>query len=374
MHEFPKQIQCVLVTGAGGAVGRMVVDVLLRVPCDLKVVATDLPGRLPGMYDKDARIVPVEADLTCDAGFAELEYVLRETTVDAIIHTAAIVDIAQPYSALRRVNVELPGRLYVLGMELGAAHFVHISSASIYAEPAPGDDIYPLSEGFDLDGSSPYEWSKIHSEELLTFLRRTEEDAPVLTILRPSLIYGPCCRYLGAALAAVPSILGKISQRVIGFSGGPETNWVHCEDVARAAIHSLTLSDWADNGIYNVCPNRAVGFGEVITEHLIASDLDVVATIPLPQPSTLRLFRPVLERRVLYDGLNCGIAGLWSFFGPPSNRGGLLVKIDHEAVPYAFKHTLFDAGALCRTGFDFRWSLRAGIRNAIDWYRQHGWI
>jgi nucleoside-diphosphate-sugar epimerase len=374
MKSLPEHIRAVLVTGAGGAVGRMVVDILLD-ESEATVVAVDLPGRMPKLFDVEGRIHKLEADLKPGAGgMVALHTLLEEVGVDAIINTAAIVDIAQPYSVVAPVNIGLPGELYLRAIDLGVRHFVHISSASIYAEPFPGDDIYPISEGFDVEGSSPYEWSKIHSEEMLNFLRETEEDAPALTILRPSLIYGPRCRFLGAALASIPAMLGKVARKTVGFSGGPRTNWVHCEDVARAAIHCIAAGEWTDQCTYNVCPAEAPGFGDVITEHMIARGLDVLYRVPLPQPSTLRWFRPILERDLLFSGLNLGIAGLWNLLGPRSNAGGLLVKVDREAVPYAFKHTIFSTDALLATGFEYKWSLEAGIADAMGWYQRNGWI
>jgi len=365
---MPNQYEAILVTGAGGAVGQFAVDECIETSAI--VIATDLPGRIPQRFIDHPGIAVLEADLTTPEGFKELREVAGDFGIEAIINTAAVVDIAQPWEVVSPVNVHLVSDLFELGVVLLVDHFVHISSASIYADQE--DDEVFIREHDPVLGSSPYEWSKISSEQILQALVATQSRMKV-TVLRPSLIYGPRCRFLGAALASIPVLLEKISQVVFGFYGGPRTNWVHCEDVARACVHCMQREDPEDYRVFNVCNTEAPGFGEVITEHIEAYGLVSMTEIPLPSPAMLRMLKPLLESELLFDKvLNPTLDALWSLFGEPSSQ--ILVKVDKEAVPYAFKHTLFSNAALRSTGFDFKWSLPKGIRNTLDWYKRYDWI
>lgn len=358
----------ILVTGAGGAVGQFAVEESIA-RCNT-VIATDLPGCIPQKFKDHPGIVTLEVDLTTDKGFQELRELVFDLGADGIINTAAVVDIGQPWEVVEPVNVTLVRNLFELGVEALASHFVHISSASIYT--TRDNETHTYIESDPISGTSPYEWSKVMSERLLESLAPTQQDMNI-TIVRPSLIYGPRCRFLGAALAAVPSLLSKVSQTTVGFTGGPKTNWVHCEDVARACVHLMFREDAPSLDVFNVCGISAPGFGDVITEHIQAYGLKTAVTIPLPPPKSLRLLKFVLTQDSLFDKVvNPTLQVLWGLFG--EDQSHLLVKVDKEAVPYAFNDTVFSSKALRETGFNCKWSLVTGIRDAVGWYKRFNWI
>jgi nucleoside-diphosphate-sugar epimerase len=356
-----------LVTGAKGAVGREICRKLRQQKHDL--VATDFTG---APDSEDMRYRYVDLDLTSPEAGEEL--VEMATGADYIIHTAAVVDIGADPEIIRKVNIKATRLVIDAATKNRVISLVHISSGSIYA---PSDKI--LTEDSPLLGSSAYERSKIESEELvndLCFINGIH-----CTILRPALIYGPNCRYLGASLAAIPTILREtLGEDVPGLRGGPRTNWAHVQDVAAACIHCATTRDCYDR-TFNICDSEGLGFGDVITMYLEEAGLNVYTRIPLPSPAMMRFLRPVIEIPGVVELLSKLASHHWGGLKEERRLGGkkiedqLVVKIDREATPYLYEDMVFDNTAIKRTGFIPQFDHpRNGIKNTMAWYKKQKWV
>lgn len=130
-----------VVTGAGGRVGNVVVRELLRRWPDRPVRVMLLPGEPTRAVDG----LPVEivrADVTdrasLDAAFAGAE---------GVLHVAGYVSLAGDWERLRAINDEGVGNVLAAAIAAGASRVVHVASTHALAEPDTDivmDETHPI--------------------------------------------------------------------------------------------------------------------------------------------------------------------------------------------------------------------------------------
>jgi len=347
----------VLVTGAAGCVGAFVVDELLA--RGHRVVASDRPGApaapaRAGLEWRAADLTePAAADPLC-AG------------VDAVIHTAAWVDIAAPFAAQAPINLDAVRFLHQAAARAGVAHFVHFSTGSIYA-PKDG----PITEDDPLLPTSSYERAKLLAEDYL----RAQPPAPLVTILRPTLIYGPRGKVLLAALATVPALLHRLDGWLPRLRGGPRLNLVHAHDVARAAVHLLERRP-PHLATFNVATPEVLDAGELVATALRTAGLTSSALEVRYPWRLLRAVLPLLEFPQPFVALNRATRALWHWVTRnAAEPDALAPRLDMEMTVYLGGDTVFDVARLVATGFEFRYpTFEAGWRQTLEWYAEHHWI
>jgi nucleoside-diphosphate-sugar epimerase len=353
----PAARETVLVTGAAGCVGAYLVDELLD--HGYRVVATDRPGAPlpPPRADLDWR----EADLTDPAVAPRLC-----AGVDAVIHTAAWVDIAAPFAAQAPINLYAVRYLHEAAAAAGASYFLHFSTGSIYA-PKAG----PITEDDPLLPTSAYERAKLLAEDYL----RAQPERPLVNIVRPTLIYGPRGRVLLAPLATIPTFVGRLDGWIPRMRGGPRFVVVHGHDVARAAVHLLAHRQ-PHLATFNVTTPEVLTAGELLGTALRTAGL-TTAALELRYPDRLvKAILPLLGFPGPFAAFNTVARTLWKLLaGDEVRPDGLTPRVDMEATAYLGGDTIFDPTRLLATGFTFRYpTFEAGWRQTWDWYRQNHWI
>ncbi len=350
----------VLVTGAAGSVGHFLVEHLRQ--AGYGVVATDRPGApLP---EASATVAVQPEDLTAPGAPARLVQ-----DVGMVIHTAALIDIGLPFERLEAVNVTAPRELFAAAERAGVRRFVFFSSGSIYKKDATGT----YTEEKPIAGSNDYERTKVMCEEYL--LREARPKRTEVVVVRPSLIYGPRGKMLGAALACIPPIVHEHLRMQLGFSGGPRSNWVHAEDVARAAAHLLEKGEAGE--AYNVGDDDPIPFGEVVNVAVEAYGFRPAARIPFPPLGLMRVLATQLVKAgFVFNGLNRGFDALWERICRKYDlRCELHPKLDKEAMPYAYQDTIFPNDKVKQTGFSFKYpSFRDGFGPTVKWYQAERWV
>lgn len=350
--------ETVLVTGASGSVGHFLVQNFLDE--GYKVVASDLPDTPLPKRKKNLSIRA--ADLTDEKSHSRLV-----KDVNVVVHTAALIDIALPFDRLEAVNVTATKQLYQAAAGAGVKRFVFFSSGSAY-------QFHPsqtYTEDMPLTAGNDYEQTKILCEEYL----KGQTGGPEVVVIRPSLIYGPRGKMLGAALACIAPLMHEFLPVMIGLSGGPRSNWVHAEDVARATAH-LTRHGQAGEA-YNVCDDDAIPFGDIIPVAAEAYGLKSSFTIPYPSLGLMGKIGPALERAgPVFERLNRILAKGWAKVCDKHGLARELTpKIDAEAMAYAYRHTIFVNDKLKATGFEFKYpSIRDGMPSTIKWYQENRWV
>jgi len=355
----------VVVTGAAGAVGALVVEELLRDP-ELRVVRVDRPGlQMPELpAGTRARVEDRPGDLT-EAGFARS--CVRGATY--VIHTAAATNVALGYAQLKPINIDAVGWLYEGARDEGARGFVHCSSGAVYQTTSG-----LITEDTPLRAESDYAQSKIDAEALVQQLAR--KGGPGWVILRPSLIYGPRGRLLAGPLPMMPPLLKLVSggAAMAGFSGGPESNWVHARDVARAAVFVRDRRE-AYGEVFNVCDDTPLPFGEIINAAIQAYGFTSTVKIPIPPIWLNKLAFPLLHSDTFFQVLNAAAGVLWKVI---QNRHGLTddlqPRLDRATAAYFVKEFVFSNAKLKRLGWTVEHpDIRTAFPDVLRWYQDHNW-
>lgn len=349
----------ILVTGAAGAVGSALVRRLHA--AGERVIATDRAETALPSRRRDLLVRP--ADLTENKG---LDRLLRGA--DRVVHTAAVVDLSAGLDQLAAVNVEATMALYRAAAVAGVRRFVYLSAGTVYRLSATGT----YRESDPLEANNGYERSKQLAE---AFLQSQASGGPGVIILRPSLIYGPGTRHLGASLACLAPVLQASMSRVIGLSGGPRINWVHVDDVAAAAAHLLVSGQPGE--AYNVADDDAIGFGDLVSHSLRVYGLEPAFELPYPPMGLMRQAAPLLARAgFLFDGLNGTFERIWDRLCAEHELvRAFQPRLDAAALTYAHQHFLLLNDKLADTGFRPRYpSIEHGWAETIAWYQQQRWL
>lgn len=374
------EIKRVLVTGAGGTVGNYVVKELLL--SGYEVTATDLKADFMKEWRKewyecrrkgDSKQLGIFPGDLRDRNFVE-EMFRATGKFDAVIHSAALVDISLPKDILFAVNFEAVKNLYKVACENRVKVFVHLSSGAIY------DVKGILTETTRVRASNHYEASKIATEMFLE-RRACYPDSPKIFVLRPSLIYGPKNKFLAANYLAIAIALGKNLGKVLPrLWGGPRTNLVHAEDVSRAAVFLMECGKkphckYAE--FYNISDNSPMGFGDQL--HAIAQACGYKGNflpLILPPARLMRLVHLVYESPIFLKGLNSVLRFFWSKLVREYNlKEEFKPEISREMTPFFGQDTIFSNEKIHSLGFRLKYPLfKYGVRDVVDWYRKNKWI
>ncbi len=222
----------VFLTGAGGFIGR---NLLPRLAAEGHELCALLLPEEPAQGLGEARIV--RGDITRPES---LRGVMDGQ--QAVIHLAAAVGYGQPMDLCRRLNREGTAHVASEAVRAGVRRFVQLSSVSVYGRRpgVPIPETTPLRKTGD-----PYGDTKIEAEEILQ--QHAERGEIDLTILRPTVIYGPGDDKFLPKLA---ENLRSGKARIIG-RGDNRVDAIHVEDVAEFVVRVLA-EPRSVGGIYNL--------------------------------------------------------------------------------------------------------------------------
>jgi UDP-glucose 4-epimerase len=290
----------VLVTGAGGYLGRQLVEALAAEGVGT-IVAVDV--REEPVEDRVLGVVYRALDVR-DPGIVDL---LRKHAVDAVVHLAAVVNPGKGSSREVARSIDVLGTENVLQACLGAGvgQLVVTSSGAAYGYHA--DNPVPLSEDDALRGNPEFAYAdhKRQVEELLARARAEHPDLRQL-VFRPGAILGDTTRNQITDLFEKRFVLG------IAGSDAPFT-FVWDRDVVACLVKGVL--DGA-SGIFNLAgdgmttmPDIARRLGKryvPLPAWLIRGALAVLHPLRLsqygPEQVDFLRYRPVLSNRRLKEG------------------------------------------------------------------------
>ncbi len=202
-QQAPADERAVLVTGASGYVGRLVVEALAG-GGRRAVVATDVRSvpereRLPSVTYARLDITDAET----------LRSLLEEHRVDTVVHLAAIVTPRPGDTREMQYAVDVDGTDNVLAacVATGVRKFVYTSSGAAYGYHATNPPM--LREDDELRGNEAfaYAWHKRLVEERLTHYREQHPELEQL-VFRVSTVLGPSVQNQITAIFERPVVLG----------------------------------------------------------------------------------------------------------------------------------------------------------------------
>ena len=256
----------ILVTGAGGFVGRALVDALAADGQQVRALSRSASA--------DLWSTPLVSTVRADV----LDRHVLEQALDgvtAVVHLAGALDGSPKH--LRRINVDLTATLAHAARSAGVSLVVHCSSAGVYGD---GDTWTPRTELATPTPRTSYEQTKLDGERAL---RDTLGDAVPWIILRPAGAYG-------AGRPATRAFYSQVARRRV-WPHGPTTQLVHptaSEDVVSAIRSALDRPHLAGR-VFNIGGERALPFTDLIA--LIAHHWGRLLFQPRLPPITARVAR-----------------------------------------------------------------------------------
>lgn len=168
----------ILVTGATGFVGSRLAE---RLVAEGKAIVTGTgrnSGRISHLNKRGVSVT--------DTNLLDTDALKRAVEgQDYIYHTAAVLN-ADPEAA-KAINVDATGNIVRLAGEAGVSRVIHVSTVGVYdmADLSEVDESTPLASGHP----SVYPRTKAQAETVAAV--SAEKSGVELTIVRPSMIYGP---------------------------------------------------------------------------------------------------------------------------------------------------------------------------------------
>jgi len=326
----------VLVTGATGFVGAAVARVLLDAGFEVRVLARErsMRANLDGL-DVDVAVGDIVDRASVDAAARGMRYVF---------HVAADYRLwATDPEAIVRTNVDGTANVMRAAQDAGVERVVYTSSvATIKLKPGgeAADETTPLDER---DATGAYKRSKVAAEKLVLSLCARERLPAV--IVNPSTPIGP------RDIKPTPTgrvIVNAAAGRMPGYVD-TGLNLVHVDDVAKGHLAALRRG---------VVGERYILGGQNVP---LAELLRVVAGLTGRRAPSLRM-----PRTLVY-----AIALGAEAFARVSRREPF-VTLDGVRMS---KHRMFFTSAKAERSLGYRARPYVeGVRDAIDWFRAHGYL
>ena len=241
----------VLVTGASGAVGPALVDVLLQESSAVRVLTRKLPPHdlFPGTVEC------IQGDI-CDAD--TVDRVVEG--VDVVYHLAAkthrVESARDLETAYQHHNIEGTRNLVQAAQSKGISRFVFFSTISVYG---PGRNTEVVDETSPLNPQSLYTDSKYKAEKIVLKARKGSGEEHLGTVLRLAAVYGP--RMQGNYVSLVKAVQ---SGRFIPIGTGQNRRTlVYDRDAARAAVLAASHPRAAGQ-VFNVTDGRIHALSEIL--------------------------------------------------------------------------------------------------------------
>jgi len=241
---------CVLVTGATGAVGPLVVKVLHDAGYEVRTLSADpLPDEVwPDGVESRIGDVTVPSDVRS-----------AMNGVGYVMHLAALLHVVNESHCIKeryeRINVDGTSNVVMCAAQSRVYRIVFFSTIAVYGES--GGKV--VTEESPTEPQTMYATTKLAAEKVVLGAKNFMGE-PIGTVLRLGAVYGPRVKGNYQRLARS---LGRGRFIPVG-SGRNRRTLVYDEDVARAAILALQHPDAAGK-IFNVSDGKTHTVNDIIS-------------------------------------------------------------------------------------------------------------
>ncbi|MFW5941333.1 MAG: NAD-dependent epimerase/dehydratase family protein [Chloroflexota bacterium] len=238
----------VLITGAGGFIGRHLVSDQLRRGHEVTAIDLHTGALQPLAHNPSLHIV--EGDFTDDGRVdPHLEH------QDVCFHLAsAHLETGVDDSYFWRVNVDGARQFVERCRRAGVSRFVHCSSVGVFGDVKnpPADEETPCHPDI------AYEKSKLAGERAV--LQIAQQSSYPLTVLRPAWVYGPGC-------PRTEKLFRTVEKGRFFFVGDGETlrHAIYIDDMVRA-FHVAAICEQSEHEVFIIAGPRATTLRELVDE------------------------------------------------------------------------------------------------------------
>ena len=241
----PDEQKTVAVTGASGYLAERLIDALCEDASIERVLG--FHARSPDI--RHEKFVFDELDVRNPALEARFE------GVDVVVHLAFIMDPIKDEAHMRDVNVNGSQNVFRCAGRAGVRKVVYPSSGVAYG--AHPDNDAPLTEESPLRANLDFSYAA-HTLEVEYVVKEFRDEFPDVnvTVLRPSIVFGPNVDNAWSHVLEMPVIFG-----IKGHS--PPFQFIHEADVTSAlefAVHNDL------DGVYNLAPDDWISTEEILQE------------------------------------------------------------------------------------------------------------
>ncbi len=310
----------ILITGAGGFIGSHLVELCVQKGYSVKAFVHYNSRNFWGWLEES----PHKNDIEIIAGdIRDYDGVYRAMQdIDTVFHLAALIGIPYSYvSPAAYIQTNVTGTYNILqsARQLGIPNVIVTSTSETYGSA----QYVPIDEKHPLVGQSPYSASKIAADQLAISYFRSFQ-LPV-KIVRPFNVYGP----RQSARAVIPTIISQIlSSETRIRIGNPEPmrDLTFVKDTVKG-FAAIAQSDKTVGEIVNIGMNQEISIRD------LANRIADLASVKIELASEGKRIRPE-ESEV--NRLLCNNSKLRNL-----------------------------------TGWVPEYSLEAGLKETIDWFKEH---
>jgi len=214
----------VLITGANGCIGNVLVRFLAGAGYDITAMARDESDT-----DKIKNIENVKIVFGDICDTRRMEAILSASIFHIVIHLAGIVH--NPNASLEEcmeVNYRATSHLFELSKKYGVKQFIFASTVAVYGE----DNEAVLDEDSPVSPQTPYAISKLKAEE---YIRNNHDNIIKYTIIRPTTVYG---KYDRGNINKLVNIVKKGVVPIVG-NGNNRKSFVYVENLVEGILKTF---------------------------------------------------------------------------------------------------------------------------------------
>jgi len=255
---FYKNFMKILVTGAGGYIGGMLVEKLLKTYPDVFIIGIDLLPE-PEKWKDEKRVFWIKGDLA--KNFWQ-EKVLSLGKLDVLVHCA--FRIRTPFGkvkAYEKNNLLASKNVFEFAFQNNIPHLVYLSTVSSYGARKENIGRLIKEEEPFLETKNPYGYQKKLVEEELKNLFEKYQPSTKVTVLRLNSVTGPKGQSLSSKFGLI-TFLKKLLPFVLELNTHWARQFVHEDDVLEIIFLSFNR-DGENFAVYNVAPSQFLEVGEI---------------------------------------------------------------------------------------------------------------
>jgi len=371
----------VILTGAAGFVGKSMTKLFIEK--GYHVIGLDINEE----ELKKVEALGAEA-IKIDMMKDDLVPIFKRAENGYLVHIAGLFKFDAPPLPLFNINVKMTKIVFEAAMKVKWKHIVHISTVGSYGTPAknrkssPWNDLKPYTEDEPKIPDNTYSITKFMGEKIAW--KYHEKGLPI-TIVRPSLIYGPENRYGMGLFFQFASYSKNIMKGFMKYiligplailgKGRTFSTFVHVDDIS-GATHHLIERDETIGEAYTVGHEKPVSTIEFFDMIFSFERLKINwKIIPLSR-FVIKHYKKLMNNYVTRI-LEKVLSVFFDIYGDHMNYNNneIPIEVSSDWIGYFQSNYIWDISKLIATGYKLKHpDMRKAMLENLIWYKKNNWI